>query len=169
MKDFWCDTIYQMIDPYRLQSYAILDKGTFERRTRDDKTLTTGKEDATDKKVLDIIRISETDRYILICSNRVNVIYDKTTQKVYGGGDLEEYEKLGVQDDLYGCPGIRSDYFPKGVIGNTLCTFRHAYEFIENGKGKHSITDSRYKAYREMVDNLAEDDNPVIMIVKVKK
>ena len=169
MKDFWCDTIYQMIDPYRLQSYAIFDKGTFERRTRDDKTLTTGKEDATDKKVLDIIRISETDRYILICSNRVNVIYDKTTQKVYGGGDLEEYEKLGVQDDLYGCPGIRSDYFPKGVIGNTLCTFRHAYEFIENGKGKHSITDSRYKAYREMVDNLAEDDNPVIMIVKVKK
>ena len=64
----------------------------------------------------------------------MNVIYDKTTQKVYGGGDLEEYEKLGVQDDLYGCPGIRSDYFPKGVIGNTLCTFRHAYEFIRMEK-----------------------------------
>ena len=90
MKDFWCDTIYQMIDPYHLQSYAIFDRGELERRTRDDKSLITGKEENIDKKVLDILRISETDRYIFICSNRVNATYDKKSKKVYGGGELEE-------------------------------------------------------------------------------
>ena len=169
MKDFWCDTIYQMIDPYHLQSYAIFDRGELERRTRDDKSLITGKEENIDQKVLDILRISETDRYIFICSNRVNATYDKKSKKVYGGGELEEYERLGVEDDLYGSPGIRSDYFPNGVIGNELCTFRHAHEFIENGDGEHSITDTRYDAYRKMVDNLDEEDNPVIMIVKIKR
>ena len=70
---------------------------------------------------------------------------------------------------MYGSPGIRSDYFPNGVIGNELCTFRHAHEFIENGDGEHSITDARYDAYRKMVDSLDEEDNPVIMIVKIKR
>lgn len=169
MKDFWCDTIYRMIDPYHLQSYAIFDRGEFELRTRSDKSLITGKEKDIDQKVIDILRISETDRYIFICSNRINAIYDKKSKKVYGGGELEEYERLGVEDDLYGSPGIRSDYFPNGIIGNELCTFRHAYEFIENRKNKHSINDFRYRTYQKMINNLNEDDNPVIMIVKIKR
>ena len=90
-------------------------------------------------------------------------------EKTFAGGYLNESEKLGIQDDLYGSPGIRSDHFPTCVNGNEIYTFRQAYEFIENGDGKHSITDARYNTYRKMVDRLDEDDNPVIMIVKIKR
>ena len=169
LKDFWCDTIYQMIDPFHLKSYAVFDKGNFEERTRNDESLITGKESSRDRMVLDIGRISETDRYILISSNRAVMAHDKKLQKTFAGGYSGEDDKLGVQDDLYGCPGIRSDHYPSCVNGNELYTFRHAHEFIENGDGKHSITDTRYDAYRKMVDNLDEEDNPVIMIVKIKR
>ena len=169
LKDFWCDTIYRMVDPFHLISYAVFDKGDFEERTRNDESLITGKEPSRDRMVLDIGRISETDRYILISSNRAVMAHDKKLQKTFAGGYLEGDDKLGVQDDLYGCPGIRSDHYPSCVNGNELYTFRHAHEFIENGDGKHSITDTRYDAYRKMVDSLDEEDNPVIMIVKIKR
>ena len=169
LKDFWCDTIYRMVDPFHLISYAVFDKGDFEERTRNDESLITGKEPSRDRMVLDIGRISETDRYILISSNRAVMAHDKKLQKTFAGGYLEGDDKLGVQDDLYGCPGIRSDHYPSCVNGNELYTFRHAHEFIENGDGKHSITDARYDAYRKMVDGLDEEDNPVIMIVKIKR
>lgn len=169
VKDFWCDTIYQMIDPLHLKSYAVLDKGKFENRKYDDNSLITGKEEARDRMVLVTYRITETGRYILISSNKAAVVYDKKLKKTFAGGYLGENGKLGVQDDLYGSPGIRSDYFPKGVIDNRLCSFRQAHELIENGDGGHKITDARYEAYQKMVKNLKEDDNPVIMIFKIKK
>ena len=169
IKDFWCDTIYQMTDPFHLKSYAIINRGSFEHRTHNDMSMLTGKEDPNNKTVLEIYRIAETDRYILLSSNKAIFIYDKVLEKTFAGGYLDEFEKLGIQDDLYGSPGIRSDHFPTCVNGNEIYTFRQAYEFIENGDGRHSITDARYDAYRKMVDSLDEDDNPVIMIVKIKR
>ncbi|HJA87744.1 MAG TPA: hypothetical protein H9778_03470, partial [Candidatus Parabacteroides intestinavium] len=72
-----------------------------------------------------------------------------------------------LMDDLYGSPGLV--YFVSTTNGNEIYQAIHAYEFIENGDGEHSITDTRYDAYRKMVDSLDEDDNPVIMIVKIKR
>ena len=60
-------------------------------------------------------------------------------------------------------------YFVSTTNGNEVYQAIHAHEFIENGDGKHSITDARYDAYRKMVDGLDEEDNPVIMIVKIKR
>ena len=129
--------------------------------------MTTGKEDTRHRMVLGISRIEETDRYLLIASHQGYVIYDKQTGKTFAGDSGEN--KLCIIDDLYGSPGVRSDHFPSCVQGNEYYTFRHAYEFIENGNGKHSITDARYDAYRKMVERLDTEDNPVIIIVKLKK
>ncbi|WP_187117294.1 6-bladed beta-propeller [Parabacteroides bouchesdurhonensis] len=167
LKDFWSDTIYHMCDPYHLESYAIFKKGKFVDRTRDDKSLISGKEDPMDKLVLDIPRISETDRYIFISSNRGNFIYDKKDQVTLAGGFKEN--KLGIEDDLYGSPGIRSDHFPGCANGNEFYTFRHAYEFFESGENKHLINDGRYVSYREMIKKLNSEGNPVIMVIKMKK
>lgn len=156
-----------MCDPYHLESYAIFKKGKFVDRTRDDKSLISGKEDPMDKLVLDIPRISETDRYILVSSNRGNLIYDKKDQVTFAGGFKEN--KLGINDDLYGSPGIRSDHFAACANGNELYTFRHAYEFLEIRKSKHLINDNRYTSYRKMIENLDIESNPVIIIIKMKK
>jgi len=162
IKDFWSDTIYKMRNPYQLESYAIIDKGKFEHRTRDDKSLITGKEETYDHLVLGIGGILETDRFMFISSNKGLVIYDKYKQVSFCGG---EDPSIAPKDDLYGGSGLKN-YF---VNGNDLYTYGFAYEFIENGDGKHSITDARYDAYRKMVDGLDEEDNPVIMIVKIKR
>lgn len=52
-------------NPLHLESYAVIERGKFENRTRNDESLVTGKEDVRDRMVLDIGRITETDRYIL--------------------------------------------------------------------------------------------------------
>lgn len=166
-KDFWCDTIYRVVDPYHLESVAIIDRGKFEDYKYDDKSLTTGKEDNRHRMVLGINRIEETDRYLLMASHQGFAIHDKKSKMTYAGDSDEN--KLCVVDDLYGGPGFRGDHFPSCVQGNEYYTFRHAYEFIEKGKGKHGITDARYDAYCKMVEGLNSEDNPVIMIVKLKK
>ena len=167
VKDFWCDTIYRVVDPYHLESVAVIDRGKFEDYKTDDRSLTTGKEDARHRMVLGINRMEETDRYLLMASHQGFAIHDKKSKMTYAGDSDEN--KLCVVDDLYGGPGFRGDHFPSSVQGNEYYTFRHAYEFIEKGKGKHGITDARYDAYRKMVEGLNSEDNPVIMIVKLKK
>lgn len=44
-----------------------------------------------------------------------------------------------------------------------------SHEFEEFANDEHRITDARYTAYRKMVEDLDSEDNPVIMIVKLKK
>ena len=167
MKDFWCDTIYRVVDPYHLESHVIIDRGKFERYKTDNKELTTGKVDPRHRMVLGISRIQETDRYILMTSRQGVIVHDKKTGTTHTGGFNDN--RACVMEDLYGSPGIRSDHFPSCVQGNEYYTFRHAYEFMEDGNGKHTVTDARYDAYRKMVKGLKADDNPVIMIMKLKK
>lgn len=47
--------------------------------------------------------------------------------------------------------------------------FLLSHEFEEFANDEHRITDARYTAYRKMVEDLDSEDNPVIMIVKLKK
>lgn len=154
-------------NPLHLESYAVIERGKFENRTRNDESLVTGKEDVRDRMVLGISRITETDRYILISSNKATVIYDKKSKSIFAGGYKEN--KLSVEDDLYGSSGIRSEHFSRCVNGNEFYTFRNAYEFIERENSEHKITDTRYTAYQKMVKQLDSEDNPVIMIIKIKK
>lgn len=135
LKDFWCDTVYKMKDPFNLKSYAVIDKGHFEDRKYDHTALITGKEEARDRMVLDISRMSETNRYIMICSNKGNLIYDKKKNNTFMG-DFKE-NKWAVENDLYGSPGIVGSSFLSCVNGNELYSYAHSFEFIKSLKNKH--------------------------------
>ena len=162
VKDFWCDTIYQITNPYKLVSHAIINRGRLGYRTQDDKSLISGVEDSEERITIAVHNIAETDRFIFISSNQGRIVYDKKSDKTIAAN----YD-VPLMDDLYGSPGLV--YFVSTTNGNEVYQAIHAYEFIENGDGEHSITDTRYDAYRKMVDSLDEDDNPVIMIVKIKR
>ena len=56
-------------------------------------SMLTGKEGPNNKTVLEIYRIAETDRYILLSSNKAIFIYDKVLEKTFAGGYLDEFEK----------------------------------------------------------------------------
>ena len=164
LKDFWCDTIYRMTDAFHLQAYAYIDKGKFKHRTEDDKTLTGGKPTARDFLVLSVWNMAESDRYIFINTNKGRVFYDKKEKKTFAGGTLEK-PFVSAKDDLYGSPGLMNI----SINGNEIYSYRFAHELIESEKGKHSINDSRHDAYLKMIEKLDEEDNPVIMIVKMKQ
>ena len=165
VKDFWCDTIYRMKDPYHLESVAYVDKGKFVDRTENDYSLVGKKTSSRDYMVLSIFDINEMDRYVILSTSKGRVYYDKKEKKTFATGTLKQPQFLTAKDDLYGGPGLQGFY----VNGNYIYTFRHPHEFEEYGNGKHRITDARYNAYRTLVDGLKIDDNPVIMIVKLKK
>ena len=165
VKDFWCDTIYRMKDPYHLESVAYVDKGKFANRTENDYNLIGKKASAGDYMVLSIFDINETDRYIILTTSKGRVYYDKKEKKTFATGTLKQPKFLTAKDDLYGGPGLQDFH----INGNTIYTFRYPHEFEEFGNGKHRITDARYDAYCKMVEGLNSEDNPVIMIVKLKK
>lgn len=162
IKDFWCDTIYQLTNPYKLVSHAIINRGHLGYRTQDDKSLITGKKDSEEQITLAVHTIVETDRFFFIGSNQGKVIYDKQLNKTVA----LDYD-IPFMDDLYGSPGLI--YYPSISNKNEIYQAIHAHKFLEGRKSKHSISDSRYNVYLKIIDNLTEDDNPVIMIVKVKK
>ena len=165
VKDYWCDTIYRVVDPYHLESVAYIDKGKYVDRTENDYSLIGKKPSPRDYMVFSIFEIKETDRYIILITNKGRVYYDKKEKKTFATGTLHQPKFLSARDDLYGGPGLEGFY----VNGNTIYTFRYPHEFEEFGNGKHRITDARYDAYRKMVEGLNSEDNPVIMIVKLKK
>lgn len=156
VKDFFCDTIYRMVDLYHLESYAYVDRGESKLSKR-----------PTVKEIMElgVVDINETDRYIFLTTDKGRICYDKKERKALASGTLQQPKLLTARDELYGSPGLRDFY----VAGNYIYTYRYPFEFKEFGNGKHSITDARYDAYRKMVNGLKEDDNPVIMIVKLKK
>lgn len=165
VKDYWCDTIYRMKDPYHLESVAYVDKGKYVERTENDYSLIGKKANPRDYMVLSILEINETDRYIILTTSKGRVYYDKKEKKTFATGTLRQPTFLTAKDDLYGGPGLQDFH----INDNTLYTFRYPHEFEEYSNGKHSITDARYNAYRKMVEELNSEDNPVIMIVKLKK
>ena len=156
VKDFFCDTIYKVVDPYHLESYAYVDKGDYKLPKK-----------PTLREIMSfaIIEVQESDRYIILTTSKGRVYYDKKEKKVIGAGTLHQPKLLTARDDLYGGPGLEGLY----VNGNNIYTFRYPHEFEEFGNGKHRITDARYDAYCKMVEGLNSEDNPVIMIVKLKK
>lgn len=160
IKDFWCDTIYQLTNPHKLVSHAIINRGHLGYRTQDDKSLITGKKDSEEQITIAVHTIVETDRFFFIGSNQGKVIYDKQLNKTVA----LDYD-IPFMDDLYGSPGLI--YYPSISNKNEIYQAIHAHKFLEGRKSKHSISDSRYNVYQKIIDNLTEDDNPVIMIVKV--
>ncbi len=63
IKDYWSDTIYKVIDPFNLETYAIINTGRFKHRDIDDRSVITGKINPEDTWIVDITNISETDRF----------------------------------------------------------------------------------------------------------
>lgn len=165
VNDYWCDTIYKVVNPYLLESYAILDRAKLKYSTNyNDQDLMVDKKG---QDVLSIFDLNETERYFMLTTSLGNVVVDKKNGQSFAG-EFNVKESC-VEDDLYGGPGLRGNNLFSCVQGNEYYTFHYAHEFIEKSNGKHRIADNRYKAYRNMVNGLKADDNPVIMIVKLKK
>lgn len=164
VKDYWDNTVYRVPDPFNLQPYITINTGKLKHRDKDDKSVFTGKKNQGDELVLSVTSMSESDRFIFMLSNKGLFVFDKTTTDTH----CCEFNQVGEKwsnftNDLTGGPTLLSNNFPKlPVDNNTFVTFNHAYEFFEDG------IDTSNKQIKELTKTLQPDDNPVLVLVKLK-
>ena len=162
LKDFWCDTIYMMKGAYDAYSYAVVHKGKFINRNVDDLSLIGKKPSSEERLILGVYQIHESDRFVYLSTNKGAVIFDKKENKTF----LDEYveNKIKITDDLYG--GIINNSI-KTIYKNKAITYCHSHELITTDK--HLINDERYRSYKTMVEKRDPDDNPVLIVIKLKQ
>lgn len=165
VKDFWENTVFKVENPQTMAPYAFLNTGKLKHRDKDDKSPFTGKKNKGDELVISVTFMSETERYIFISANKGLFVFDKTNGKTY----CSEYQKNGekwyaLMNDINGGPTFFANNFPKyHLTNNTLVTFNHAYEFFEEG------VDTNNHQIKELLKTLQPDDNPVLVLVKLKE
>ncbi len=165
LKDYWDNMVYQVENPQNLNSYALINMGKFENRDKDDKSVFTGKENPGEELVISIVNMSESDRFIFMLANKGLFFYDKTSRET----QCCEFNRLGeksynFKNDLTDGPTFITTSFPfQEINNNTFVTFNHAYEFFEDG------VDTSNPKIKKLLQNLQPDDNPVLVLVKLKE
>ena len=165
LKDYWDNTIYQVEDPENLNTYALINMGKFKNRDQDDKFVITGKKNKGEELVLGIDKISESDHFIFMLANQGLFFYDKNSKETQCCEFSNKGEKwYTFENDLTGGPTLFANNFPLHVVdNNTFVTFNHAYEFFEDG------VDANNSQIKKVMQNLQVDDNPVLVLVKMKE
>jgi hypothetical protein len=163
LKDYWSDTVYVADGVYDANAYAVVQKGRLIHRNVPDPSLVKGgKPSAENRFILGVVTIRESSRYIFLYTNKGFVVFDKRENRTW----LDEYRdfKLDVENDLYG--GVLPRHFEK-IDGDRAITYAFPDQLVI--KNSHKITDGRYDRYRKMVEKLDPEDNPVLMILRLKK
>jgi hypothetical protein len=165
LKDYWDNTVYKVENPFNLVEHAFINTGKFKFREKDDQSLFTGEKNQGEELVISIENMSESDRFIFMLANKGLFFYDKTSGKT----QCCEFNRLNqkaynFKNDLTKGPTLITTSFPfKEVDNNTFVTFNHAYEFFEDG------VDTTNPKIKKLLQNLQPEDNPILVLVKLKK
>ena len=162
LKDFWCDTIYMMNGVYDAYSYAVIQKGRFIHRNVPDYSLIGGEPSNEERFILGVYHIHESDRFIYLSTDKGSVIFDKKENKTFFDEFAEN--RIKIADDLYG--GIINKLI-QTIRENKAITYCHSHELLS--MNKHLINDGRYLAYKTMVETRDPEDNPVLIVLKLKQ
>ncbi len=164
VKDYWDNTVFEVSDPLHLTEYAFINTGKLKAREKDDKSVFTGKENQGEELVIAINNMAESERYIFMTSNKGLFFYDKSLSETYCCQYSQTGEKWSnFKDDIASGPDLISSFPKNNIKKNTYATFNNAYEFFEDG------VDSSNPAIKKLKQNLQPDDNPVLVLVKLKE
>ncbi|MGL5618018.1 MAG: 6-bladed beta-propeller [Tannerellaceae bacterium] len=172
VKDFWSDTIFHAKTPLMLVPHAVVKRDNF-RSISDNKVyrdLLTG--EVVDRKVLAVDFVFESTRYVFLLSSHGLAVFDKKekTQWLSEGQTRDKVWSL-YRDDLYG--QLDFGRLCKEVIqrdGNDyLLAYIHPVSMLGQEPGEHKIQGEQYDRFQTMVKGVGEDDNPILMLIKLKK
>jgi len=163
IKDYWSDTIYQVIDPFNLKAYAVIQTGRFKHRDIDDKSIITGEVNSGDTWIVDITYISETDRFIFLTTNKGMFIYDKIIGETY----CSEFHKVDnkwyvFKNDLNSGPDLSSFIYNNSVNGITQVSYNIALDFFDKNSNKLK------SGFDKSIQSLNPNDNQVLVFIKFK-
>jgi hypothetical protein len=163
IKDYWSDTIYQVIDPYNLEAYAVIQTGKFKYRENDDKSVFTGVMNPDESWIVDITYISETDRFIFLVSNKGLFVFDKVQKDTFCCNFIIKDNKASLfKNDLTNGPDLQTFIYNNSLDNNTQISYNTALDFFE--KSSKILKSGLGKS----LNNLRPDDNQVLVIIKFK-
>jgi hypothetical protein len=164
IKDYWSDTIYQVIDPFNLKTYAIINTGRLKHRYSDDKSMIKGGKNLNDSWVIDITYISETDRFIFLTSNKGLFIYDKVSNDTFCCNYEKENNQYSLfRNDLTPGPNIKTFLYNYPISNNIQISYNTALSFFDKSS-KKLLT-----GLDSSLRNLDPNNNQVLVIIKFKK
>ncbi|MDL2265933.1 6-bladed beta-propeller [Parabacteroides sp. OttesenSCG-928-G21] len=119
------------------------------------------KSNASAKERLAIYRLSETEQYLYIVYNKGNDsfrgVFDKSKLQFY---NIYTDNTYGITDDIN--KGFH--FWPiLGIQHDTMIDYKRAHEFKELNPNKVE------EKLRRVINDLDEEDNPVIILAKIKK
>ncbi|MGL4328008.1 MAG: hypothetical protein ACRCS7_11130, partial [Tannerellaceae bacterium] len=128
--------------------------------------------EVVDRKVLAVDFVFESTRYVFLLSSHGLAVFDKKekTQWLSEGQTRDKVWSL-YRDDLYG--QLDFGRLCKEVIqrdGNDyLLAYIHPVSMLGQEPGEHKIQGEQYDRFQTMVKGVGEDDNPILMLIKLKK
>jgi len=163
--------IYEITKDNSLRPVYYLDYGVYESKSGVDefefsvneKKEVSARSNPQGFEKIGILRIDETNGYLLISYAHKNgkqfAVWDKKTEKFYRVFD-ESFESYGFSDDIMG--GI--PFVPCYTTGSYLVSYVHAFKLIESLKNFEKNND-----LKDIVSKIKEEDNPVLIIGKIKE
>ena len=167
---FWSDTIYCANDPLKLKPHAVIKRDNFRSISDNEvyRDLISGK--IKNRNILNLVDIAESSRFTFFRTNFGLAVFDKVekTQFILNGKTVNNLYS-NFQYDLYG----KAYVIPRSMcyLGTQDRIYSHMQPdaFLEQKTVEHKIKDARYQKFEEMKNSIKEDDNPIIMIIKLKK
>lgn len=171
LKDYWSDSIFVVRNNMLIDLYAVIENKSFLQESDQQEYMDykTGK--IKNDKVLSVSRMIESGRYTILVTNQGVAFFDKKEQNCFMSESVEKEDNLFycLQDDLYGKADIRFNHIGHSGADDYIYTFNDAYQLIENKQSDHMINDERFVKFKKMIKTLKQDDNPVLILVKLKK
>jgi hypothetical protein len=163
--------IYEITNDNSLVPVYYLDYGVYESKSGVDefefsvnkKNEVTYRANPKSSEKIGILRIDETKDFLLITyvhqTGKHLGVYDKKVGRFYRVFD-GSYGSYGFTDDLMsGIP-----FFPNYITGNYIISYVNAVSLIESSKNLGKDND-----LKEIVSKIKEEDNPILIIGKIKE
>jgi hypothetical protein len=146
-----------------LKACAVIETGKFNYRVSDDKAILTGSSSSDDTWIIDIVNISETDRFIFIVSNKGLFAYDKVQKETFCCSfKIEDNDATLFANDLTNGPDLSSFIYNYKIDNNSQVSYKTALSFFEKGSGRLKPGIDR------SLNDLHSDDNQVLVIISYK-
>ena len=170
VKDFWSDTIFCANDPLKLKPHAVIKRENFHSIFDNEvySDLITG--EVKNQKILNISTINESSRFSILVTNQGIAVFDRAQKSQFMSTEIREEGFLGcLRDDLYGKSYVIWNFIGKSGVQDIIYSYMQPDAFLAQKTVEHKIKDARYQKFEEMTKKIKEDDNPIIMIIKLKK
>lgn len=163
LRGFWCDTVYKVKTPHTLEPYIVFDFGKFNFRKTEDKSITGGK-NTNDSWVMEISNIAENNRFVFVNTNKGIFCYDKMEKLTFCVSHTKlENRWIDFNNDITSLHFRLLTNAPNAINNNVLLSHNNAFEFFEEG------VDTNNPQIKKLMKTLQPDDNPVLVLVKLKQ